>query len=175
LFIEPKLVGNEAFTATPADWPKKDRALLWRQLFEDTEKLAQELIPQDEIQSSEILSINAQLMIPLAPHTSEERNAAIKKIVGALSQVGQLCEIKVESAKRSHDEIPALRELPKKQTEKNTPSSLEEGLISEIWKSRFKWPLIMIIVLGIAICSIYVTLPDEIKIKLWKLIAPWLR
>jgi hypothetical protein len=167
LFIEPRIVGNDVITDTPSDWPKDDRATLWRELLQEIDKITDRLIPKSESQSSEIFWINAKLEIPLASSHPEERNAAIKKILDNLSQAGQVQEISVKPAERAAlVNLPRPKEIQTK--DEKVPTSFEEGLVSWIWKSRFRWFIIIPVALAIAVFAVYIAQPDEVKIRILK-------
>lgn len=95
LFIAPKIVGNEMVTQTPAEWPKKDRKALWDAILGEIGKLTDQLIPKPEIEDSVIISVNAQIKVPLSQWHPENRGSLIKKISDAQSALGELVGIGV--------------------------------------------------------------------------------
>jgi hypothetical protein len=63
LFIEPRVVENNIITTTPAEWPRADRQILWRQILQEVDTLTSQLIPKQEVQASIILLVNDGLEI----------------------------------------------------------------------------------------------------------------
>src|SRR5665213_274874 len=47
--------------------------------------------------------------------------------------------------------------------QEKVPSTFEEGLFSGIWKSRFRWVIIGVVMLAIVAFAVYTAQPDEIK------------
>jgi hypothetical protein len=171
LFIEPRIVGNDIVATTPSDWPKSDREILWRELLQEVDKITDQLIPKTESQASEILLINAQLEIPIASSNSGERNAAIKKIFENLSEAGQVRQISVQPVE-TDGKLTATKQDDKCQQEQETvPTTPTEGLLRLIWNSRFRWPLVIIFALVIGAVAVFGVLPDEVKLKILKLLG----
>jgi hypothetical protein len=162
LFIMPEIVGDEIVTTTPASWPKNDQETLWRELFQEVVKLTDLRIPKAESQTSEILSINAQIEIPLASSHPEERNAAQKKVLEALSQTGRVREISMKSVENN---LPGKKELQPK--EQPIPETFEDVLRKPILKSRFRLPIAIVVVLVGGLIAVYAILPDEVKLRIW--------
>jgi len=98
LFTEPEIVGQEIITRTPAEWPKKDRNALWDAILGEIGKLTNLLIPKAEREDSVILSVNAQIKVPLSLWRAENRSTLIKQISDANSVSGELVGISVQSA-----------------------------------------------------------------------------
>ena len=78
---------------------------LWRELFREVVKLTDLLIPKSESQTSAILSINADIEIPLA-----SLNEAQKKVVDAFCQIGQLKGINMQSVESNKAPIGIISE-----------------------------------------------------------------
>ena len=100
LVIEPEFSGQDVVPETPADWPQKDRELLWDELVTEIGQAMDGLIPKTESQDSIILSVNAKIKIPAEWWRPENRGAAIKHITDLQSQAGDLIGISVERAER---------------------------------------------------------------------------
>jgi len=96
LFIPPKLSGNKIASENPSLWSKKDRGEFWEKLFEDLDKLRENLIPTEESQDSVILMVNAQLKVPANRWKPEGRGNVIKAITDGLSRGGEVSQINVE-------------------------------------------------------------------------------
>lgn len=101
LVIEPEFSGRDVVPETPADWPQKDRELLWDELVTEIGHAMDGLIPKTESEDSIILSVNAKIKIPAEWWRPENRGAAIKHITDLQSQAGDLIGITVERAERS--------------------------------------------------------------------------
>jgi len=52
--------------------------------------------------------------------------------------------------------------------QEKVPSTFEEGLFSGIWKSRFRWVIIGMVMLAIVAFAVYTAQPDEVKIRILK-------
>ena len=162
LFIAPEIIEGEIVTTTPAGWPKNDQETLWHELFQEVVKLTDHFIPKAESQTSAILSINAQIEIPLASSSPEERNAAQKKVLEALSQTGRVREISMKSVENNLSEQKGLQ--PKEQP---VPETFEDVLRKPILKSRFRLPAAIVVVLVGGLIAAYAILPDEVKLQIW--------
>lgn len=167
LFMTPQVVGNDFVTTTPSDWPQNDLETLWKELLEEVKKIADHLIPKTESQTSEIFLVNAQLEIPLASSNAQKRNVAIKMILDNLSQVGQVREISVKPAETSGTTCQ-LKPKDVQANEDRVPSTFEEGLFLGVWKSRFRWLIMAIVMIAIVAFAVYSAQPDEVKIRILK-------
>lgn len=142
LFTEPRVVGHDLVTATPLDWPKKDRAALWEQLLREVAKLADKLIPQSESQNSTILTINAELEIPQIHSGTDAVNAVIQKTLKTLAEAGLVLKFHHElsasgkmasaSARQSLAQLSQLVERSKTPDEKGRAL---EALVGELLKT----------------------------------------
>lgn len=164
LFTPPEVAENDIITRTPSDWPHSDIESLWTEIFREVGKIGDYLIPKRESQTSEILVVNARLEIPLASSSPEERNAAKKRIMDALSQTGLVKEISMKSPESNAVSISA---KPPAEEEK-APATAAEGVMRLIWKSRFKWPAAILLTLAGVALLLYEIQPDEAKVMILK-------
>jgi hypothetical protein len=164
LFTPPEVAGNDIITRTPSDWPHSDIESLWTEIFREVGKIADYLIPKRESQTSEILVVNARLEIPLASSSPEERNAARKKIMDALSQGGLVKEISMTSPE-SNAVSNSIRSLAEHE---NAPATPTEGVMRLIWNSRFRWPAIILLAIASVAVLLYEIQPDEAKVTILK-------
>jgi hypothetical protein len=97
LHIVPEVSGNEVLFENPAEWPRKDRAEFWKELFRALDKLADKLIPKEESERSVILMVNAQLKVPASRWKAESQGNVMKAITDALSLGGEVEQINIEA------------------------------------------------------------------------------
>jgi hypothetical protein len=159
LFIAPEIIEGEIVTTTPASWPKNDQETLWRELFQEVVKLTDHLIPKAESQTSVILSINADIEMPFAL-----LNEAQKKALDALQQLGLVKDFSIKSVDSNAASSAKQKEL---QPKERIPETFEDVLRQPILKSRFRFPIAVVVVSVCGAVAVYAILPDEVKLKIW--------
>jgi hypothetical protein len=167
LLIQPKDINNNLATINPATWSKGDRDILWKELLTEIEKLTERFIPRAETQTSEIITINAQLEIPVPASNPEAKNRAISSILETITQAGQVREFSIKADKPARKEILA---DPNGKTQapppEKAPTSPTEGLVRLIWNSKWRIPLFLILLAGMGAIAVFAALPNESKLKI---------
>ncbi len=97
LQFEPEIVENKVILENPAEWSRKDRAKFWKELLEALDKLTDELIPKEESEESVIITVNAQLKVPVSRWKPENRGSTMKMVTDALSAGGEVTGIQMRT------------------------------------------------------------------------------
>jgi hypothetical protein len=82
LAFEHKLVGNDAISITPSDWPRKDQEAFWDEILQGVDKCKERLIPANEIISSIILVDNNEILEAQPLHGPNDIKVAKKLLAG---------------------------------------------------------------------------------------------
>ena len=143
LFFEPRIVDNDIVITTPSEWPLRDRKALWDELLHKADELVNQLVPRSESKGSVILSINADLEIPLSHSGLDVINTVVQKTLRTLTEAGPVLkfhheiadgrESAVASSGQSLAQLSRLVEKASTPDEKGrTLENLVEGLLQTI-------------------------------------------
>jgi hypothetical protein len=109
----------------------------------------------------------AQLMALLDHRKPILLRDVIEEKFDSLAVKEQVREISVKPAEGGcMISSPKPKELQSK--DEKVPSTLEEGLLSGVWKCRFKWWIIGVVFLAVVAFAVYTAQPDEVKIRILK-------
>jgi hypothetical protein len=93
--FRPTMAEDRIVEDFPSQWPKGDKEIFWKGLFENIGKLPGLLKPEKRNPESVVIAVNTKIKIPADLWRPENRSTIIKLMADAQGQVGEVMEFAV--------------------------------------------------------------------------------